>query len=479
MDNSNYYPFIGWIPCVSGRLCFDLTDCGLPRRIEFANFNIEQTDDLGERNRFLLVASDIDWKDKDETSRKTGKPLSGDFIVAVQSCFAPSATSIDGTVHIFSTTTFESNPTQQKLLYEGARELQASALAAKPIHQAFQQLAKDLNAETGNGHWAVDFNISGRGFVRLKPIVKPHRSQSSDEQKLLLRQVYYYLKYTFHRHQHHDQNNDSLTTIHAIAPSADKQGSDNLGEALVQDLKHSIVEMKRKADGCEYETLVRIEGIIAYAESLVVASYAEKLLSKERMDQELQYLENLNRSIQVKVHDFVKGIDESSRKISNINSRILLAFAFIGPFTIVFRDRIREHAQSLGPGDQSNFLIYGMAHALNSWWVTLAFTVFLFIYYQGRQRTPHFPQGSSAFNRDHRPSWRERLLRVRYQVKRCWYQVRVLYSDNLLPLLLPHRNKLDKLIEWSQTSLLFPILVLAAMAVGIVIMAFALALSFS
>ena len=110
--------------------------------------------------------------------------------------------------------------------------MHASALAAEPIQQAFQQLADDLDAETGNGHWAVNFTISEHGFVRLKPLVRPRRSQSNDDQKLLLRQVYYYLKYTFHRHQHHDHNNDSLTTIHAIAQPGGKQGPDDFVKGI-------------------------------------------------------------------------------------------------------------------------------------------------------------------------------------------------------------------------------------------------------
>lgn len=65
MKNPQEYEYIGWVPCVCGRLFFDMTECGLHVKKVFAAVNHAEADDSGLIRRRILVASDVDWKDED------------------------------------------------------------------------------------------------------------------------------------------------------------------------------------------------------------------------------------------------------------------------------------------------------------------------------------------------------------------------------------------------------------------------------
>jgi hypothetical protein len=120
---------------------------------------------------------------------------------------------------------------------------------------------------------------------------------------------------------------------------------------LIQHLKKSLVALKRTSQGKDYDHFIHIEGIIAYTKSLVIASHREGILGKDSMDDELLYLENLNRSVQVKVHDFSNNVLRAQNRSAFFNSVILLFLALLAPFSLVYREEITHRVSSLSGTD--------------------------------------------------------------------------------------------------------------------------------
>lgn len=194
----------------------------------------------------------------------------------------------------------------------------------------------------------------------------------ADEAFILTRQCYYYIKYTFHKHQHHDASVDSLTTIHST-PKDRKL----VGIVLLEDLKHSLVEMKRVTRDSDYEGLVHTKGIVSYAKSLAVVSDAKGLMARERVEQEMNLLDNLDTSLQVKVEAYNNSVQSAREKESRFHSIVILLFAMIAPITLVYRDQIAERLAA-GIEDPSAIpLVKLIANMMGGRWEAVIFTVIL------------------------------------------------------------------------------------------------------
>ena len=59
------YDYIGWVPCVSGRLFFEYTFPGLGTPKCSIN-HVEQNNESTSYHRYIIVSSVVDWKDGKE-----------------------------------------------------------------------------------------------------------------------------------------------------------------------------------------------------------------------------------------------------------------------------------------------------------------------------------------------------------------------------------------------------------------------------
>ena len=341
MDDLCSYPFVGWIPCLCGHLFFDLTQCGLFDSRVFANVNHEERG-AGERyQRSLLIASDVNWKDRPDTLGQNGPRLEGKFNVLLIAQHLSGNESLTGIIHIIPADLAEQAP--WLTLFQQTTEIEARAEQNEDISTHIGRLQTNVDEIRTDRVWSIRFGLNTRGFVWLRLEAQGKQQPSSTSTEVLCRQAYYYLKYCFHVHQHHHDSVDSLTTIHSTSQAtgtASPAVNDELGKRLIVDLKRSLVDLKRNAEETDYRSMVQTSGVIAYAKSLVVACHAENMLGSEAREQELHYLNNLDASVQNKVRAINEGHALAQEYAVRFQSIVLLLLALIAPVTLIYRDEI-------------------------------------------------------------------------------------------------------------------------------------------
>lgn len=347
MDDLKTYPFVGWIPCLCGHLFFDLTQCGLYDSRVFANVNHEERGAGDAFRRSLLIASDVNWKDRPDTPNNDKPRLRGKFNVLLLAQHLSGDDHLSGDIHIVP-----ADLAEQAIwidIFQQTAVIESQADQGDDIATDIKRLDQRIGKTRTDRVWSVHFQLTTSGFVGLRLDRHGEQQPSSIEAEVLSRQAYYYIKYCFHIHQHHHDSVDSLTTIHrtkSLAGTATEAGGSELGKRLIVDLKRSLVDLKRNAEEMDYRSLVQTSGVIAYAKSLVVACHAQGILDSDTQAQELHYLDNLDASVQNKVRAINEGHGLAQEYAARFQSVVLLLLALIAPVTLIYRDQI-----SGGSGD--------------------------------------------------------------------------------------------------------------------------------
>ena len=116
-----------------------------------------------------------------------------------------------------------------------------------------------------------------------------HRDAINRTKFIADKQCFIYLKYSLHRHKHHNGQEDRLTSVHKIDHGNYKRGA----LKLVEDLNRSIIEIKER----EVENFDSpdhyLQGFISYAKSLLISLEATKLIEKEEALRKRDYLDNI------------------------------------------------------------------------------------------------------------------------------------------------------------------------------------------
>jgi hypothetical protein len=112
----------------------------------------------------------------------------------------------------------------------------------KDLHQKlYTQLESELiNYDSTDEFYQINFEMTESGIATLK-VVTDKENISDQDEYVLCRQAFYFLKYSLHTHKHHSDTLDSLTTVHSINTDKNK-----LGEKLIFDLKQSLVDINRR-----------------------------------------------------------------------------------------------------------------------------------------------------------------------------------------------------------------------------------------
>ena len=363
------YSYLGWIPCLCGRLFFDMTACGLHGKKVFAAVNHVEASRNGDIRRRILVASDVDWKDFDEDNHLLdAKEWEGTYHVALLVDCGLDDRKISGKVHLLPEHIAGAHGGWGNIT-SNVQEIHRLVAAREDIGALFEKVKRELEECDHHQHQVVRFTMDDAGFVALEP--ERETNPDDDESRFIFtRQCYYYIKYTFHRHQHHDASVDSLTTIHPV-PVEDH----DIGILLLEDLKHSLVELKRVTRDADYDGLVHTKGIVSYAKSLAVVSDSRGFLPPGRVDQELMLLGNLDTSLQVKVEAFNNGVQAAREKESRFHSVILLLFAMIAPVTLVFKDQIIHRLTGNDGSSVATPIVQLMANVMGGRWEAVILAV--------------------------------------------------------------------------------------------------------
>ena len=314
------YQYVGWIPCVTGQICYSFAESSFGKENSCQCFNKKIIpNDRNSTHRRVILTSEVDWKDRKDhladgdwqviviAETNIEKELMGDvYIVPVEK-----RNSITEVLEDFRT--LRSN-------YEDD-EFDFDKLSSK--------LKSKIDGNKEPELYRISFKVAETGLTYLKVIKGGDGQEKENDDYVLCRQSFYYLKYSLHRHKHHPNSLDSLVTIHPTT-----LGSDRIGKTLIFDSKQSLIDIKREQDHLKRTIEFNFLGIASYMRSLLEACKKDKLISDPEYAVELIYIRNTEESYRAlsdkkeKLDSYQSGARIEARQV------ILLFFAILAPWVI-------------------------------------------------------------------------------------------------------------------------------------------------
>lgn len=332
--------YIGWVPCLNGQLVFDLIECGLKKEdhqwIEVIYYG-KGTD--GEQTEYILAHSVVDWKDFGE------KELTGVWSVVLLSKRKLKERNHEGTVYFMPKERHSEDWDKAEELmrninleYKTALKDETSPDLIKHFDQLQQKIDNASKAESVC--YKAAFKLEENGIVNLNYCNKNKNKNSDDlDAKIITRQAYYYIKYTWHRHQHHDSRAETLTTCHEIPVESQNE---EIAERLIGDLKRNLVRFKRGIDHSSHREVLKATGILSYTKSLVEIMKSKKFISPDSYDKEMNHLKYFQESLEAISSGIEKDISMHNSAVNDARAVILFIFAILTPALVVNRQAIEN-----------------------------------------------------------------------------------------------------------------------------------------
>jgi len=264
------HDYIGWIPCLSGELFFSKSTPSLGS-YDFYHANLCCRDDDGKfLSRHLFTSSVVDWQD----TRYLTEPNAGLYRVVLVGS-SDSYKSLSGTIYLIEKNRLDLKETLTKHLprKNSAQEKKVVSAIAKISSKLDWALGVDERDECKRLSIEIEEEFSrreeGDPFVHKCDFIvhrtgisffKPKNAANIPSGKISSRLSFYYLKFLLHKHSHHADDNESLTTLHNIKDTC----LDN-AEILVRDIKRGLVDAKRSR---RFSQNI-VSGIATYGDSLV------------------------------------------------------------------------------------------------------------------------------------------------------------------------------------------------------------------
>lgn len=331
---------------MAGKLFFKHMQCGLASKFSALTINhIEPELSDGEiildkesglicYNRYVCLTSCYNWKD--------GSKGDGNFRVVVMG-HATNNDEMKGTVYILpkkagaTIDDWKQIIIKIKTLKKEIKKAQRDDIDLR-IKNRHAEISNELDKFENTEYYKIDYEIDRSGFATFDyhGVDEGHLHEFT-----LVRQSFYYLKYSIHVHQHHNEGEDSLTTIHMVPDN-----HENIGEQLLDDLKESMVAMKREQAATNYHRLFDNKGVNCYAKSLVESCKRAKYINQKDYDIQINYLGNVYGSMQTTAEKTERNISLGLSASNSARSTILLLFAIIAPFTLIHLDTIRANISS-------------------------------------------------------------------------------------------------------------------------------------
>jgi len=166
MDDLKTYPFVGWIPCLCGHLFFDLTQCGLYNSRVFASINHEERVTGKEFQRSLLIASDVNWKDRPDTPNNDKPRLRGKFNVLLLARHRSGDEQLTGAIHIIPADLAEQAAWSK--IFQQTTTIETHANQGEDIAADVERLKKRVDEASTDRVWIIRFHLTTSGFVGLR-----------------------------------------------------------------------------------------------------------------------------------------------------------------------------------------------------------------------------------------------------------------------------------------------------------------------
>lgn len=321
VDNilQNEHQYIGWVPCVSGQLCYSFVECLLGDDGQKFTYNHKVRPEIRSCPRHLIaLKSSIDWKDRLDKSYDGNWDV---FLVAQSN----QSGKLVGDVFIY--------PTEKKQEMEDCHEAfhllntDTNENEHEESHQNLKEfLLKKLDIDE---FYQISFEMNESGITYLSLNNLNNKLTETDEY-VLCRQAFYFLKYSLHTHKHHTNTLDSLTTVHPI-----NDEPKNLGKRLIFDLKQSLVDINRRPSYLKSEINYNFTGITSYMKSLLESCKKEGLIEDKYYQYELNVIDNIALSYQAGNSHGDNGRKARFDARGEARQILLLIFAIIAPWVII------------------------------------------------------------------------------------------------------------------------------------------------
>jgi hypothetical protein len=402
-DSLERYTHIGWIPCISGHIDFGLMSVGLvgnhiekktdrkPVTINYAKSGMRDG-----HCRRIVMQSRVDWRD-----RLVGD---GEFrvIVVAEATESPNldARSLNGTILMFP-------KAYSKELVEHHHRILAPVDALKKRYSSFLQSTPNQNQNAegwgdcqralnatwedlrkvvtsgepfgpdGKEVYAVDFFIDHLGFTFLR-----YRENDLDieqplpeyDRYIIVRQAFYYLKYSLHRHKHHAEESDALTTVVPYRTDDKK----TVALQIIGQLKRELVRIKRtQRQNHRRQDDSEAVGILGYMRSLLASCLWSSFLDEELYNRESDWLKGMELSFGAQ-HDRIRSQNQRRDSV-NQAARQWTAFA-LAFFTATCLIWLNVAGRPNGGSDSGSAAIFDLV--VSYYWAAAIF-VFVFMWAVG------------------------------------------------------------------------------------------------
>lgn len=356
------YRRAGWIPCLAGHLDFCLMTAALRGGFNGSGkfdqhsqtINYPRTGGDDRHNRRIVLQSWVDWRDHSD--------LDGEFRVIVIAECCESADldqrTCSGHALLLPRAYKRKYPDAHKEIMDliGALDKECKGYytlnesqrqqtgvwddVRHKMNELFEKLQDKITPPTpfdktdAKCCFHADFRILANGIVVLE--YAPIDNDSADEESkyLSLRHIYYYLKYSLHKHKHHHQSADSLTTI---VPFSDER-KPFVGLLLLGQLKRELVRILRAREKTKNDDPSEALGILGYMESLVATCRSSGLLDDVKAARELAYIHGMQESTKV----FLDGLHQAQTEKSQFNTgRVQLTAAITAILSLILLTWLR------------------------------------------------------------------------------------------------------------------------------------------
>lgn len=319
------YTHCGWIPCITGHLDFGLMAPNISgsfsskkeKDSKVTNVNFGYIDQQNHHARRIMMQSFADWLDNPAEGRDGSfrifllaeatenkdldlRALNGKLFIYPK-CYEERYNKKNGTSN-YDWDWF-------KYIHDASKALsiyKSECIKSKyenysPQWSEFRNtlngLYNDLFESLNNNKYIpehfyeVAFSISPRGFIRLK--LESSTNFSKETYYTIVRQSFYYIKYSLHQHKHHHTEEDALTTIIPMDHGAIRHEQ---GLKMIGQLKRELVTIKRTYAEGGSAVYDDEQGIIAYIGSLITSLRHEEIISNAIFEREKEYISSISDS---------------------------------------------------------------------------------------------------------------------------------------------------------------------------------------
>lgn len=188
------------------------------------------------------------------------------------------------------------------------------------------------------------FKLHGDGICYFNETTSSNNgkeiSLKNHEESLLSTQSYYALRQCLHKHKHHAETDDAIIRCHSIQELEKKYGA-NTGMALINDIKASMISIHRSPT-TDHSQLLRSVGFKDYAHSLIETLKKHNLINHDKINAEKSYFSNIANSIELVSKARLIEKRDSEYRLSSIRIKLVTVTAVLMPFLIFLKDSIIE-----------------------------------------------------------------------------------------------------------------------------------------